>query len=95
MITIYKYEIPITDRFTLELPIGAKILTVQTRRGNTKGSIWAIVESKVEKETRTFRLFGTGHTFDMGENYKYINTFQTHGGCLVWHLFEELNKRDI
>lgn len=88
MITIYKYPIPIEDYFTLELPKDAKILTIQTQRGTPQ--LWAMIDSEVEKETRYFRLSGTGHP--MGEDYlriiNYVGTFQIENGALVFHLFE-------
>ncbi|GAJ02446.1 unnamed protein product, partial [marine sediment metagenome] len=42
------------------------------------------------KETRYFRLSGTGHP--LGEDYlriiDYIGTFQMENGALMFHLFE-------
>ena len=88
MLTIYKYPVLIKDHFTLELPVGAEILTVQTQRGTPH--LWARVDSETEEETRYFRLSGTGHP--LGEDYiriiNYIGTFQMENGALVFHLFE-------
>jgi len=88
MLTIYKWAIPIEDHFILELPKIAKILTVQTQKGTPQ--LWAIVDSEMKKETRYFRLSGTGHP--LGEDYlriiNYIGTFQMENGALVFHLFE-------
>lgn len=88
MLTIYKYSIPDEDHFTLELPKDAKILTVQAQRGAPQ--LWATVDSETKKETRYFRLAGTGHS--LGEDYlriiNYIGTFQIENGALVFHLFE-------
>jgi len=88
MITIYKYQIPIEDYFTLELPKQARILTIQIQREMPQ--LWAIVDPEAEKETRYFRLSGTGHP--LGEDYlriiNYIETFQMENGALVFHLFE-------
>ena len=89
MLTIYKYPVLyMENHFTLELPKNAKILTVQTQKGNPQ--LWAMVDSETEKETRHFRLAGTGHP--LGEDYlriiNYIGTFQMGNGELVFHLFE-------
>jgi len=88
MLTIFKYPIPIEDHFTLELPKDARILTVQIQRETAQ--LWALVDSETEKETRYFRLSGTGHP--LGEDYlritNYIGTFQMENGALVFHLFE-------
>jgi len=49
-----------------------------------------MVDSETKKETRYFRLSGTGHP--LGEDYlriiNYIETFQIENGALVFHLFE-------
>ena len=85
---IFKYEIPVTDEFELELPKGAKILTFQTQ--NNTPYIWAIVDSNVEvKEKVSFRLFGTGHLLDLVKSMVYIGTTQMFDGGLVWHLFQK------
>lgn len=75
----------IEDGFIIEMPKGAQILTVQTQDG--QGCIWAIVNPNEERQNRYFRLFGTGHPFDLLD-YQHIGTFQMRNGALVWHLFE-------
>lgn len=91
METIWKFEIAeITDRFTLEMPVGAVVLTVQTQ--NETPCLWATVDSEREKEKRYFEIVGTGNPFpqekDEQINRKYIGTFQLFGGRIVFHLFE-------
>lgn len=56
---IYKYELKITDGQNISLPIGAKILTVQTQ--GEKVCLWALVDPKASTEFRFFEIFGTGH----------------------------------
>jgi hypothetical protein len=83
---VYKYPIPTTDEFTLELPEGAKILTFQTQ--NETPCIWALVDPMRQLETVGFRLFGTGHPVENADTIEYIGTAQMAGGRLVWHLFK-------
>ena len=83
---IYKYPVPITDKFTLELPIDADILAFQTQ-GDTP-CIWALIDPEVAEETVNFRLFGTAHTIEDADTLEYIGTTQMAGGALVWHLFK-------
>ena len=106
MKTIYKYEIPIQDHFTLELPRNAEILTVQTQKvkveelyeKHERPFIWALVDIDSNKtmilEKRYFRVSGTGH--DLTEDYckikEYIGTFQIKQHDLVFHLFELKGK---
>ena len=88
MKTIYEYPIPIGDNFLIEMPIGAKILTVQTQ--NDVPQLWASVDTEQFFETRYFSLFGTGHRISDDFNGVYIGTFQIDGGQFVFHLFERV-----
>lgn len=83
MKTIWKYEIPIQDRFYLQMPEGARVLSVQVQRGIP--SLWATVDSSARNTIHDFELRGTGHA--LGEVGDYLCTFQMHDGSLVWHLF--------
>ena len=89
---VFKYSCDLDDKFTLSLPVGAEILTVQAQHGMP--ILWALVDPKQPLEERYFRLAGTGHPimYDMGSEYNYIGTFQLHGGSLIFHLFEMNNK---
>jgi hypothetical protein len=87
--TIHKYPISISD-FTLSMPRGAEILTLQVQRGVPY--IWALVDRYTyEYEPRQFGVVGTGqlmegHTSSLG----YVGTWQELCGDLVWHLWEYL-----
>lgn len=85
---IYKYQLEVKDNLTIELPIGAEILTVQSQRD--KPCIWALVDNDAIKENRKFKIIGTGNPIENLSNSKYIGTFQLYGGSLVFHLFEIL-----
>ena len=89
MKTIWKYSTPFNDTFKLEIPKGAKILTIQVDNKNNYPTIWALVDLESELETRHFEFFGTGipiHDVDMGFERKYIGTYQI--GEFVGHIFE-------
>jgi len=88
MITIYKYEIPMEDKFSLNLPKGAKLLTCQLQF--LTPVLWAWVDTKEPLEKRNFLLIGTGQEFPEKFRCFYIGTFQV--GEFVGHLFEELTK---
>lgn len=81
---VFKY--PLTPYTTvIEMPMGAKILTVQTQRGAP--CIWALVNDDYPSEERRFIVYGTGHP--LCENMQeYIGTFQLDNGDLVFHVFE-------
>jgi hypothetical protein len=87
---IFKYKIPLKDKFIIDLPQDAEILTVQIQFGGPH--MWAIVNANPAHptETRVFTLIGTGHSIKprSSEIYIYINTFQFNEDRLVFHLFE-------
>lgn len=93
MLKIWKYPIPVQDDIQIEMPKGARVLTVQ-RQGDLPEfggpCLWALVNPEAKKEIRQFRLAGTGHPIDHAEKLTYIGTFQMEGGALVFHLFEKM-----
>lgn len=81
------------DKFTITMPKGAEILTVQIDQKNNHPTIWAIVETDNELEDRYFELLTTGGYIhgDMGISRKYIGTYQYQKGEFVGHLFERVD----
>lgn len=92
MKSIWKFELAKTDLQVFEMPVGAKILAVQSQGGNSP-CIWALVDTDAVKEQRSFTTYGTGHPFN--ENYKqeYLGTYQLMNGSLVFHVFELLDHK--
>ena len=87
---IWKFELT-DDKVSVNIPKGAKILTLQVQHETS--CIWALVDPLNELEERHFEIYATGEEihYDMGIERKYINTFQLQGGMLVFHVFERLN----
>lgn len=83
---IYKYPIPIIDKFVIEMPLDSKILSFQMQ--NELPMIWAAIWENSLTEERKFSIRGTGHDIDMDFVKQYIGTVQQFSGNLVWHLFE-------
>ncbi len=83
---IYKYNVPIQDGFTLELPDGYKILHFGMQ--DKKAYLWVLVDpdSKLFISCR-FQIKGTGHSIDESELMNYVGTIITNNDRLVWHLF--------
>jgi len=84
--SIWKFQFRIHDRVDIEMPVGARVLAVQMQ--NDQPCLWALVDPKAVKESRVFRVFGTGHPVPDGLPMDFVGTFQMAGGALVWHLFE-------
>ena len=91
MKTIWKYDIePKDGPLTVDMPIGAQFLSVQTQ--HNKPRLWVLVDGRAQMETRTFYVFGTGHTFNPQKTgpLRFIGTCQQYDGDLVWHVFVAL-----
>jgi hypothetical protein len=86
MKTIHKYELPVKNEFSIEMPEGAELLTVQVQC--ERPCIWALVDADNPMRARNFRLHGTGHQVDASVWLRYVGTFQLIEGTLVLHLFE-------
>jgi hypothetical protein len=88
---IWKYEFPVLDLYVLQMPEGAKILTVQSK--GDAAFIWALVNpDETVLKPRVLRVIGTGWEFTNSSKCKYLGTIQQKGGELIWHIFEELSK---
>lgn len=81
-LTIWKFSVA-PGEFTLEMPRGAAVLSVQMQAGEPV--MWALVDSSRPTEARRFAVYGTGHEISRGTG-DFYGTFQM--GPLVFHLFE-------
>jgi hypothetical protein len=84
--TIWKYLLKMTEFQTIDMPMDAKILSVQVQ--NEHPCVWAMVEPEQPKRPRNFVIQGTGLPIEIDAHLDFIGTFQLHGGSLVFHLFE-------
>ncbi len=92
-LVIWKYPVRNLSRFTLSVPVRARVLAVQKQRGQPQ--IWMLVDPEALCEERVFRVIGTGHQYSASEmeSWTYHGTFQTREGGFVWHLFEVNSDR--
>lgn len=83
--TIFKYSAPLREVFELDLPKGAKPLTVQMQAGQAHPQLWVELDSDAQALYRSarFQWVGTGRPVPCNGNY--IGTVQT--GAYVWHLY--------
>ena len=88
METVYKYKLSKDLKQTIEMPVGAQILTCQIQHGVPV--IWAKVNSKIiSTESRTFILAETGGEIEQYySELKYISTIQLFEGAYILHVFE-------
>lgn len=92
--SVWKFPIEVTDEFTIDMPIGAKVLHIEAQRVSQHDAqyeqpcLWALVSPDAPTSPRTFYVHGTGHPVrDDGE---YLGSFQLYGGSFVGHVFEQV-----
>lgn len=94
MLTIYKYNLELTDVQDIEMPIYAKIVHVGWQIGsfNSGIKIWALVQDTLALKSRRIHIVGTGNgmpELPVGANVNHLGTVLTPDG-FVWHVFEEV-----
>jgi uncharacterized phage-associated protein len=84
---IFKYTLKETDQQKLDLPIGAKLLSVQAQ--NEAICIWALVNAaQTETSPWEFFVYGTGHPmYGEIDGAAFLGTVQLQRGTLVFHVF--------
>lgn len=85
---IWKWTLQVTDYQELLMPRGAEVLSVQMQGGDPQ--LWALVDETAPTESRAFSTYGTVKPMpDLPDIIgRFIGTYQTHGGALVFHVFE-------
>lgn len=88
--TIFKYQMPVLEQFTMKLPKGAEIIRICDQGGMFW--MWAVVRTDAPDEERHFRAFKTGAKIPEGLLLSYV------GFCAVFvqmelglYIFEEHN----
>lgn len=86
---IWKYMIG-PGPINLELPKGAKFLSMLKQPHEQNLSVWFQVDPEAEKEVRQFVTLPTGRPFhaDCGSKAEYLATGMVANDTLVFHLYE-------
>jgi len=84
MKTVWKYVFP-DMRCRIELPAGARILSVREQGANV--CMWALVDPEAPKEPRDFAIIGTGHTITE-PGITFLGTAVLYESIIVLHVFE-------
>ena len=79
---VWKYQIPLTEKFKLEMPRGKQIVKVDVV--DSVPYMWALMRSGNASEEYEFELHPTGADIDADRVYE--GTFRI--GDVVFHLFE-------
>ena len=89
MRTIWKYTVPFPphDRFTLQIPQGARMLRVEVQ--HDVPCLWMFVpDTDAPKVARTYTVIGTGHPISEAAGF-YVGSFHLLDGDFVGHLFTD------
>jgi hypothetical protein len=87
VLKIFKYQLPADDYFSLQVPAGSRILSVDVQHGVP--CMWVLVDPTNSPVTRRFRFAETKHPIEETvEQLTFIGTFQMHEGNSVFHIFE-------
>ena len=86
---VFKYQFEITDKVTIQMSKGAKVISVQMQK--EVPTMWAVVDDTQPMEPVKFRIFGTGHNIENIESLEFVGTIQVFGGNLVFHVFKEMS----
>lgn len=88
---IWKFKLELKDIQSIEMPLGAVILSVKTQ--NDRPFIWALIDPEMKTTSRTFELIGTGNDIyqNMGVDRKFLDTVLILHETAVFHIFERLN----
>lgn len=87
---VYKYTLDPGVSF-LELPTGAKILSVQNQ--HERATLWALVPETASRDAIPICIVGTGHEIVAGAFPDFLGTVQFMDGRLVLHVFAKLPGR--
>lgn len=93
MKTIWKFEIPVTDQVTIDVPEGAEFLRHVHAIDRTTLWLWAVVDPARPLVARTIHILGTGHAHDMlgiPGGLHHIGSVVT--PPFVWHVFDEAQE---
>lgn len=87
---IFKMTLKTTDTQVLQMPNGAKVLSLQVQHG--KPQLWILVnENNSTMTQRKFVTHGTGNPINPAvDPSKFVGTYQLDGGNLVFHVFEQI-----
>jgi len=82
---IWKFEFETNDVVEIQMPKHAEILYLNVQHNPC---IWALCNPSAQRETRVFRIYGTGSPISQETPKTYIGSYHLMSGALVFHVFE-------
>jgi hypothetical protein len=81
---VFKYPVPVEDRFVVTASVDAKPMCIMMQYGQPQ--LWMLVDDGAVQAVHEFLLTGTGHPRDDLEGTQYVGSVLVEMG-LVFHLF--------
>lgn len=88
MKAVYKYEFAVNDDVRVQMPHGAKVLSVGSQKTNHI-CVWALVHPENPLVSHFFRVCGTGHPITPEDGIcaeGFVGT--VFDGPFAWHVFQ-------
>lgn len=82
---VWKYELPLANEFTVQLPAAYRVLSVQPQHGRYQ--MWVLNDVLSEPRPVTFLLVGTGQELPKLPDGQYVETIKQYDDAIVLHLF--------
>jgi len=84
MPVIYKYPLQVSPQQHIDIPNGARFLSIKTQRGDPV--LWALVNPKESLRRYTIYTLPTGLEIESIRG-NYVDTYLVSNDSLVWHVF--------
>lgn len=84
MMVVYKYPLSLVSKQHVQMPLGAKILSVAKQREQL--CLWALVDTEAVSYARLIEIHGTGQRFKQSESQSFVGT--VFDVPFVWHVFD-------
>lgn len=85
---VWKYPLRVMDVQTIQVPGGAKFLKAMADPHGDFINLWFLLRPVNALESRTFYVYGTGHTIPDGTFLRHLETVSMQNGTFIWHIFE-------
>jgi hypothetical protein len=84
--SVWKWILNSQESNIIEVPLSTQILSTETQGDDIV--VYGLVNVNEEEKAKIdFRVYGTGHEFKMGSDYKFIGTIKMYSGSLMFHVF--------
>jgi hypothetical protein len=88
MFTIHKFQVQVQEQGIIEVPVGAKLLSIDRQSMYGLDSIqswWEVDDEEQSTVDEPYLIVGTGHEMPDTRGYQFATSVQQ--GMFVWHIY--------